>query len=621
MIVPMKKASLIIHEPDVRKALRRLRKLGVFHIESFPEGSGDDLEKKINAQERLAGALSFLDSSVKPEATKNRLDKDSACQMAEDIWRIHENLNGLHEQLTQVSAQIDCMRPFGDFEPADVESLRTKGINIRLFDADEESMQQMQEEAALVYPLQKKKKRRHFAAVFIGEVPENPISGVINLPESSISTMLLEKERITKKIEEREHRLEDYSHRSLELRHYHAVLRQEIEFERLSTGIEGDGALVWLTGYVPDSQAESVRLLSSREGWGLLLREPEPDDVIPTLLKNNPLIRIIRPVFSFLGTLPGYREYDISLYFLAYFSVFFAMIIGDAGYGLVFFLAAFLLAARSLHKEGAIPDAIRLLFIVSMATVLWGAITGNWFGSRYLASQPLLRRLTVPGIAAYPDLFPEVEADPQKTIMWLCFLLGLTQLTLANLMNFFRKFPALQSFSDLGWGCVIGGLYFLVLNLVIGVTLPRFSIYMVFGGVVLVIIFGAQMPGLSFARGVLRGFGGAFTTFLDAIGGFSSIISYIRLFAVGMSSFYIASSFNNLAAPMLEGWRIPLGIIIIAIGHALNLIMGLLSVVVHGIRLNMLEFSGQLGMEWTGIEYNPFRVRVPEEGSNTGVST
>ena len=203
--------------------------------------------------------------------------------------------------------------------------------------------------------------------------------------------------------------------------------------------------------------------------------------------------------------------------------------------------------------------------------------------------------------------------------MWLCFLLGLTQLTLANVMNFIRDFPRLKAFSHLGWGVVIGGLYFLVLTLVIGTTMPSFAVLMVAAGLLLIILFGEQGSGVGFLKGVLKGVGGAFTTFLNAISGFSNIISYIRLFAVGMSSFYIASSFNNLASPMLEGWTFPFGIVVIAIGHGLNLIMAMLSVVVHGIRLNMLEFSGQLGMEWTGIEYNPFRVRISEENNNQGV--
>jgi len=84
-------------------------------------------------------------------------------------------------------------------------------------------------------------------------------------------------------------------------------------------------------------------------------------------------------------------------------------------------------------------------------------------------------------------------------------------------------------------------------------------------------------------------------------------MSYIRLFAVGMASLAIAQSFNGMASPMLKGLAFPAGMLILLIGHGLNIIMGLLSVVVHGVRLNLLEFSGQLGMEWAGIPYEPFK--------------
>ncbi len=123
-------------------------------------------------------------------------------------------------------------------------------------------------------------------------------------------------------------------------------------------------------------------------------------------------------------------------------------------------------AVKSLKKAGVVPDALKLLFVLSLATIAWGTITGNWFGSKSIAALTPLRRLTIPSIATYPDLFPNVEADPQKAVMWLCFLLGLTQLTLANVMNFIREFPRLKSFSYLGWGAIVGGLYFLVLTLV-----------------------------------------------------------------------------------------------------------------------------------------------------------
>ncbi len=138
-------------------------------------------------------------------------------------------------------------------------------------------------------------------------------------------------------------------------------------------------------------------------------------------------------------------------------------------------------------------------------------------------------------------------------------------------------------------------------------TLPSFTVPLMAGGFGFIVIFGAQEKGKSFFKGILAGLGGAFNTFLDAISSFSNIISYIRLFAVGMATVAIATAFNDMAAGMMDGPAIIGGVIILFIGHSLNLVMGLLSVMVHGIRLNLLEFSGQLGLEWTGYKYVPFK--------------
>ena len=134
-------------------------------------------------------------------------------------------------------------------------------------------------------------------------------------------------------------------------------------------------------------------------------------------------------------------------------------------------------------------------------------------------------------------------------------------------------------------------------------------------GFVLVCVFSAQGPGIKFSAGLKSGLAGFFTTFLDTISCFSNIMSYIRLFAVGMASLAIAQSFNGMAGGMLHGALIPVGILIIVLGHALNLVMGMLSVVVHGIRLNLLEFSGALGMEWAGYNYEPFRKMVNDKAA------
>jgi V/A-type H+-transporting ATPase subunit I len=136
---------------------------------------------------------------------------------------------------------------------------------------------------------------------------------------------------------------------------------------------------------------------------------------------------------------------------------------------------------------------------------------------------------------------------------------------------------------------------------------------MVVGGLAAVVVFGQQESGTNFFVGVGKGFANLITTALDGISAFSDIISYIRLFAVGLASLAIAEAFNQMAGGIDAslggvGGAVAAGLVLF-LGHSLNLAMGALSVVVHGVRLNMLEFSGHLGMEWTGVEYSPFRTR------------
>jgi len=619
MIVPMKKVSVVILEKYRKEALSLLRDAGVLHLETEPTGSGETLDSLAELHSRITTALGRLDASVKGLEQSGNFSQKEVMAEVDEILETDEKIRNLHVSIGKTEQQIDMLRPYGDFEPADLVILRSQGVDIRLFDTDEAEINEISEQGGTVFILRRKKKKVLLAGVFAGEAPAETVRKSVELPEYGIRELISLKEQMLTDLQNLQRRMAEFSERKSVYEDILAKINQDIEFEALTTGADTDGPLIWVSGFIPEDEVPGVKELAARAGWGLLIREPEMEDEIPTLIKNGPKIRIIQPVLDFLGTLPGYREYDISLYFLSYFSVFFAMIVGDAGYGMLFLAGAVFLAFKSRKSGGGLPDAVKLLFVLSLATVAWGAITGNWFGSRSIASLPFFRSLTIPGIATFPDLFPDAVVDPQKTIMWLCFLLGLSQLTLANILNFVRDFPRLKAFSSLGWGAIIGGLYFLVLNLVIGAVMPQFAVIMVAVGFGLVILFGEQDSEITFIKGVLKGVGGAFTTFLDAISGFSNIISYIRLFAVGMSSFYIASSFNNLASPMLKGWTIPFGLIIIAIGHGLNLVMALLSVVVHGIRLNMLEFSGQLGMEWTGIEYNPFRVRISEENNNQGV--
>jgi V/A-type H+-transporting ATPase subunit I len=173
-----------------------------------------------------------------------------------------------------------------------------------------------------------------------------------------------------------------------------------------------------------------------------------------------------------------------------------------------------------------------------------------------------------------------------------------------------RERPRIRAFADLGWLAVVFGVYFLVLNVVLDAEqfpIPQFAIYSVAAGVGLVLITNQQEEGSNFFVGIGRGLANIIPTALSSINVFSDTVSYIRLYAVGLASIEIAKSFNAMAGSIGSGvGGIIAAALILALGHTLNLAMGALSVVVHGVRLNVLEFSGHLGMEWTGIPYRPF---------------
>jgi V/A-type H+-transporting ATPase subunit I len=367
-----------------------------------------------------------------------------------------------------------------------------------------------------------------------------------------------------------------------------------IEFERARAGMGIEQSLAYLKGYVPVGKVEKLKSTAAEQGWALLIEEPGEDDQVPTLIKNPPWIRIIKPVFDFLGTVPGYREFDTSFWFLLAFSIFFAMLIGDAGYG-IFFLVLTLLARIKMRKAPAAP--FFLMLVLSFSTIVWGALTGTWFGSVYFAQSRFLSWMVIPSISSF-------GADPDF-IMLICFVIGAVHLSIARIISFFKNLPKLKAFAELGWLTLVWGMFFLVRYYVLQKPLNYIGLWLLAGGLFLVVLFAEQKG--SFLKGLAMGLANLPLKLLDSISAFSDIISYVRLFAVGLATVKVAESFNEMALDI--GLGLPAGLaaaLILFCGHLLNIAMGALSVIVHGVRLNMLEFSSHLGMEWTGVSYKPF---------------
>lgn len=619
MIVGMKRVSIVMRSHEKVNTLRALRRIGVMHL--------DDVEVQSETLSQLTDRISdyeTISAILKERAKKVKMPQGRQILSAGDFVVAHDHLvdlvdteEALKENLARLTKDRDLLAPYGEFDMKGLRDIGSYGYELFFYSLEKKVLSSIETDYIPIAS-----DGRHTVIATVGvQLPDDGRTERIHWPHTSLSETLAliehdssRLQQVVQEIQENVYLLPSYD--------FHTrVVSQEIEFEKVEEGMQESHSLIsWISGYIPEDRLDQFKAFAAEQKVGYSLSDPDEEEIPPTKVKNNKVISIISPVFDLLGTVPGYREYDISMWFLMFFAVFFAMIIGDGAYGLILLT----IAAGAHLKTKKANNGIILLYVMSTASIVWGAITGAWFGSQWIIENVgFLNSLVIPQISAYPEVFGLEATTAQNTVMQLCFIIGTLHLSLACVINIHKKIGEkdISLVADLGWLMMIDALYFLVLLLVIEtpVNLPAITT-VVLTGLLLVILFGAQGPNIPFVKGLLGGLAGLFTTFLDSISAFGNIISYIRLFAVGMASLAIAQSFNSMASMMMHGFAIPAAILILLLGHSLNFVMALLSVVVHGVRLNLLEFSGQLGMEWTGYAYEPFKETV-EPTSHTLVET
>ena len=603
MIVPMKKVSLLILDSEKNEALIQLKDLGVMHLNDI-QGSSEKLNGLQAERDMLFRSISLLPDEKDKKVSQIEYSKEETLEIAKRIISLNDEIKLLSDAITGTKKEIDRIKVWGDFDPADINLLRNNGVNLKLYELKKNAVKELPKDITL-FNVASIKSTGYYAVISDNTDALNDFEEVI-IPEKGLSSLyniISEKKELKDKIQ-----LELKTLRSAEnaLSSLLADYDDRINFESVYSGLSVEGSIAYLQGFVPLNKCEILKKEAASNAWAVMLQDPEDEDKVPTLVHNSKTVRIIQPVFDFLGTIPGYKEKDISFFFLLFFSVFFAMIIGDGGYGVIFLGISIIAGVKIKKKTGAVPDAVKLLAEMSVLTIIWGAITGTWFGSVTISEIPFFNMLIIDKLASFS------KVPNAQYIKHLTFIIGTIHLSIAHIWNFIsslKKKPFIKAFAQLGWLSMVLGLYFLVLNFVLSseeFPMPRTAVYMIFAGLAAVILFSEQEG--NFFKGLLKGISGLMPTFLDSISAFSDIISYIRLFAVGLATVAVASSFNSMAAGMGTGVVGIIGsVLILGFGHALNIAMAALSVVVHGVRLNVLEFSGHLGMEWTGENYDPFR--------------
>jgi len=542
MIAKMLHLDLVCLAGEKAKTLEALRALGAMHLDlssahgpevASAKGDAADAEKAVRLILKARGRTKDCDIHERSVA---------------DILAIDSDREKLKVAKDEIERQVREYEPYGDFDPELAAKLLKEVEGIR----------------------------------DVVGLPET-------LPEMRLSKMREKLVRVENRISIDEAKLAGSDEKAV-LRRYPA-LADRIAFESAKELVGESGELAFVSGWVPEMRRAELGEAARANGWATLLRAPAEGETPPTLLEPPKMFRPMKALFDGLGIAPAYTEADVSVPFMCYFSLFFAMLVGDGAYGAIF-LAGTLAMRKRLPKSWFI-----LLTVFSSATIAWGILSNTWFGA------------AIPWCADWPTV-KWLGDVTYRNIMLVCFTIGASHLMLARIWNGVCRLPDSTAVAEFGWAGVLLFMYF-VTNSLVGIfpSIPSCMTWVFGVSLVCVFLFSVKPKDLKkdgISLGMLP---------LNIMSSLGDIISYVRLFAVGLASVKVAENFNSMALGLVSGdkplWLNALmfvgTVLILVAGHALNLAMAALSILVHAVRLNTLEFSNHKGVSWSGYAFRPFR--------------
>lgn len=634
MITPMKKVTILCLDSDRQKSLETLRDLGILHVTPLKNPTGNGVNAAKNELLRVQKALDAI-----PEARKNAESRESVSgeSVIAEVQKLLEMRKAAEDRLSDAETAISRYGVFGNIDPESVKSLEERGIFARLYVAAHGSPLEAEGDA-LVFPFAENAEGKCYAVLNFGKEPAKIVTPATSLalPARSLESYRREASAAKADLDAVERRFSELSRDRGKVKERLLEATDAYAFEETSAGMLSSKLLAAIQGFCPASRVEELSKAAKSEGWGLRVEDPAEDDEVPTLLSYSKLSRPMQFLYDIIGICPGYREVDVSSVFLCFFSIFFAMIVGDTAYGLLF-LAITVFMRKKMPKAN--PSGFHFMYLMSGMTIFWGLINASFLGlspemahwSYYLdvtnygflpepvRNAMLWIRTAAPadpakfaayhewlsGLSCFPSSFVPFEAGESQMqhIQLFCFCIAVVHLSIAHVWNIVVRLRRKDStfLAQVGWLLCCWCMFALANNMVLGMEMPGFVVPMFITAAVLLVLFSVPPSRLKQEWISIP------MLVLNIVNSFTDVISYIRLFAVGMSGAAIADAFNSMLSPLFgSAVGIAGAALILLFVHGLNIALAVMGVAVHAVRLNTLEFSNGLDLQWSGFAFAPF---------------
>lgn len=601
MIVSMTKYTFLLHHAEQEKFLETIGNLGVIDVTVNSYEPSAEEREVLQYAERLKTTHEILKNSAFPhdlEEVENKIkDIDKFIECA---TLTKERLDGIATELIKTDKELIDTEPWGDFSKDNIASLKQQGIALKFFICGEKQYNEEWEEEYPIYIIHRQKGSVYFVLVVEnGVLPANQPNFGLEVRQPTMSYFDL-KTKYNNLLAER--RSLQTTLRSLTadihlIEAEQVVTTKELHYLRVSQGNQSaaEGTLVIIEGWAPTNKCEAIDKYLDSDPTTISFKDaPAPDDNPPVLLKNNKFAQT-NEVITKLYSLPNYHETDITAFFAPFFIFFVGICVGDMGYGLLILTLAII--ARFKVKNPSMRPVIGLVFWCSLAAVIMGFLTGAFFGVS-------LRDL--PLFAPIKEIFIK-----QNSMFSFALTVGVIQILYAIILRAvfsIKRFGFKYGISHIGWAITI-------ISLCMAFLLPMFGIHGFTTDTLIfkIVIILALVITILFTnpdKGILSNVGlGLYGLYNNVTGLLGDVLSYIRLFALGLSGGVIASIFNDLAMGMSGDVPVLKYVImtaILLIGHGINLFMVAIGSFVHPLRLTFVEFYKNVGFEGGGRAYTPF---------------
>ena len=594
MIVPMLKYTMLVFHKEYNSFLAQLQELGVLHVLEKEEVISDKLKQKYSVINQYERVIQFLQTR-EPIVTTSKSNLNAE-EIVQEILRKQKELEQFENSFDEIQKAYKKELHWGNFSPELLGKLKNVGIKLKFYFSSKKKFTELLNAGEPVEIISDQGNQILFVFIQTSKTTNELNLDNIELPDTPSSNLESQLLELKTNISSINSCFNQYAGNSLYLLETNkGNLIHELAFQQVieNTTKEADDKLMVLEGWVPQSKNLALNQYLEKHEVLYVTRKATPNDNIPVLLKNNRFSKLFEPIGA-MFSLPDYAELDLTVFFAPFFMLFFGFCLGDAGYGLLFLIGAgiYKFKAKVEHKP-----FLSLIQLLGLATLIFGTISGTFFGVNLIETE-----------LALTDNFRNLFLNPDKMFN-LSLILGCVQIIFGlfiRAVNQTKQFGFSYALATCGWLVILLGSIIYIILSGSGIIPKNNSIlYTIFFGGGFFILFFSD-PSVNILTRIGKGVWDIYST---VTGIFGDLLSYIRLFALGLSSAILGFVINDIGLQILGSSKI-LGpvffVIFLLLGHTLNILISSLGSFVHPMRLTFVEFYKNAGFKGGSKAYKPF---------------